>query len=118
MAYADPQSVTVAGSAKSLPRVGSDSSLDGKFQSADGKYILSVKHTNGSRNRHVVQLKLDDTVANPLVPDQNVVVSTWTHIVIDAPRNGLSSTQITDISNALQVWATPANLTKLVGGEV
>lgn len=118
MAYADPQSVTVAGSAKSLPRVGSDTSLEGKFSSADGKYSLSVKHQNGSRNRHVVQLKFDDTVANPLVPDQNVVVSTWTHIVVDAPRNGLSSTSITDISNAIIAWATAANLTKLVGGEV
>lgn len=118
MAYADPQSVTVAGAAKSMPRVGADTSLEGKFMTSDGKYSLGIKHQNGSRNRHVVQLKYDDTVSNPLVPDQNVVVSTWTHIVVDAPRNGLSSTQITDLSNAIIAWATAANITKLVGGEV
>jgi hypothetical protein len=118
MGFADPQSVTVAGSAKSLPRVGAPASSDGAFKSADGKFTLTIKHSEGPRNRHVVQLRYDDLTANPLVPSQNSAVSTWTHIVVDAPRNGLTADQVTDISDAIIAWATPANLNKLVGFEV
>lgn len=116
MAYADPQSVTVDGTAVDLARTG-QSLTEGSFKSADGKYELSIKHSFGTRYRHLAQLKLVDIVSNPLVPNQNVNVETHAHIVVDMPRNGLSSTQVADIADAIALWATPANIAKLVAGE-
>lgn len=116
MAFSDPQSVTVDGTAVSLARTGQSLS-EGTFRSADGKFELSVKHSTNSRYRHLAQLKMLDTVSNPLVPDQNIAVSAHAHVVIDAPRNGLSNAQIGDISDAIVAWATPTNIAKLIAGE-
>lgn len=116
MAFADPQSVTVNAVAKSLPRTGS-SLNEGSFVASDREYSLTIKHSYGSRMRHLAQLKRDAIVSNPLVPDQNYAVTSHAHIVIDAPRNGLSATEIGYIANAIVAWATPANIAKLVSGE-
>jgi len=116
MALADPQSVTIDGTPVSLARTGL-SMTEGSFASADRKYQLTVKHSNGTRYRHLAQLKLVDIVSNPLVPDQNVNIETHAHIVIDAPRNGLSDAQVGDIADAIVAWATPANVAALLAGE-
>jgi len=116
MALADPQSVTINGVATSLARVG-QSLNEGVFKSSDGTVTLSVKHDNMKRYRHIAQLRQDSIVANPLVPDQNMAIATWAHIVIDAPKNGFSNTQIGYIANAIAAWATPANVAKLITGE-
>lgn len=116
MALADPQSITYATVATSLPRTG-QSMAEGKFADVDRKFQLQVTHTNSSRFRHSVQLRLDDVVSNPLVPDQNVATFATVGLTINAPRNGLSNTQVTDLAKALVAWATAANLLKLVTGE-
>jgi hypothetical protein len=116
MAFADPQSVTVDGTAIDLPRTG-QSLQEGTFRSADREYELSIKHSDGSRYRHLAQLKDNAVVANPLVPDQNVAISMHAHLVIDAPRNGFSATEIAALATAIVDWATPTNIAALVAGE-
>lgn len=116
MAYSDPQSVTVNSAAVSLPRTGL-SLTKGEFSSADRKYRLVVSHEVGSRYRHLAQLRFDDLVANPLVPDQKIAVGAHAHIVVDMPKNGLSASDVVDLAKALVAWATPTNLEKLVSGE-
>lgn len=116
MAYSDPQSVTVGANSVSLARTGS-SSTSGTFRSSDQKYSLDVRHSSGTRERHNVKLSFADVVGNPLVPSQNIAVSTAVNLTIDHPRNGLTAGVICDIAEALAAWATEANLAKLVGGE-
>lgn len=113
MAFADPQSVTVATVAKSMPRI----SGPGSFATADGLYSLSISHTSNDRYRHSVQLKFSDVVANPLVPAQNLPSYITTGITINHPKTGLDRATAINIANALVAWATPANITKLVGAE-
>lgn len=113
MAFADPQSVTVATVAKSLPRIDGP----GAFQTADGLYALNISHSSNDRYRHSVQLKFSDVVANPLVPAQNLPSYISVGVTINHPKTGLDRATAINVANALIAWATPANVTKLVGAE-
>ncbi len=114
--FADPQSLTIAGTATSFARTGM--SLDaGKFAAASGKYTLDIAHTNGKRVRHVIKLSLSDVVANPLVPDQNQAVGASVHLVVDAPRNGIAIGDQVNLAKALVAACTDPQLTKLISGE-
>lgn len=116
MALADPQSVTISGTATPLPRTGL--SLDqGDFTSADGQVSLVVLHSSTKRTRHTVKLQKSSIVSDPLVPSQNQNVSFSAHIVIDMPKNGVSASDAVALANALVAWSTAANITKVVGGE-
>lgn len=116
VALADPQSVTISGTATSLPRSGL--SLDeGRFTDATGQVIMTAKHQSGRRIRHTIKLQKSAIVADPLVPSVNQNVSYSTHIVVDVPKNGVSNSDAIALANALVAWATSANITKLVGGE-
>lgn len=113
MAFADPQSVTVSTVAKSMPRIDGE----GQFATSDGLYALSITHSSNSRYRHSVQLKYSDIVANPLVPTQNLASYLTAGITINHPITGLDRATAIAVANALVAWATPANITKLVGSE-
>lgn len=116
MALADPQSVTVSGSAKTLARTG-QSLNEGSFQSADGEFSFSVKQDASRRTRRIVKLTRSLIVADPLFPTQNQTVSYSAHLVIDTPKNGVVAADAIALANALVLWATSANVTKIVGGE-
>lgn len=116
MAFADPQSLTIGATEVSLPRVGSSIGA-GAFRSSDQKYQMDIRHQSGVQERHNVKLSFADVVGNPLVPSQNLVVGTNVNLTITHPKNGLTASVITDIAEALAVWASEENLTKLVGGE-
>lgn len=116
MAFADSQSVTVGAATVALARTGM-SLTEGKFASVDRKYGLSIVHSNGKRYRHIAQLKFMDIVQNPLANDRKIPVSAHAHIVVDLPVQGIDATTAADLAKAIAVWATPANLTKLIAGE-
>lgn len=116
MALADPQSVTVSGNAKSLPRIGQALS-EGTFQTADGEFGLIVKHDASRRTRHITKLTRSLIVADPLFPTQNQTVSYSAHLVIDVPKNGVVAADVVALANALVAWATSGTITKVVGGE-
>lgn len=63
--FTDPQSVTVAGSAKSLPRT-STGSNQSEYTTADGLYKLKVSSSYGKRNRRVVRLEANKVALTPL----------------------------------------------------
>lgn len=113
MAFADPQSITVSTVAKSMPRIDGE----GSFATADGIYALNISHSANSRYRHSVQVKYSDIVANPLVPSQNLPSYLTVGLTINHPITGLDRASAIAVANALVAWATPANITKLVGAE-
>lgn len=116
MALADPQSVTVSGSAKTLARVGM--TLDkGSFQDATSEFLFSVEHSSTRRTRHSVVLQKKAIVTDPLVPSVNLPVSYSARITLDLPKNGVAVADVVALGNALVAWATSPNLTKVVGGE-
>jgi hypothetical protein len=116
--FADPQSVTISGSAKSLSRTGS-TEFGGRFATADRAHLMSVNHSYGKRVRHQIKLQVDSLVASPLVSGQNVNQSMSVYLVVDVPNGYDTATAkaICDGFIANLSASTGANLTKLVGGE-
>ncbi|DAD49952.1 TPA_asm: coat protein [ssRNA phage Gerhypos.4_8] len=119
MAFADPQSVTVSGTAISLPRTGSGES-SGTFTSADGLYQMVVSHAYGRRNRRVLKLTGSKISADPLVPSQNTRSSMSISLVCDVPVNGYTVAEEKAVVDALVAYlsaSTGARVTQLLGGE-
>lgn len=116
MALADPQSITYDSTPKDLARTGMGL-MEGRFAGDEGKFSLIVSHTANSRYRHSVQLRMDEIVSNPLVPDQNVPVFGTVGFTINAPKTGLSNDQVSNLAEALVAWLTPTVIAQLVTGE-
>lgn len=116
MALADPQSVTISGTATPMPRTGL-SLQEGSFTDASGQVVMTVMHSSNRRVRNTVKLTKSAIVSDPLVPTQNQNVSYSAHIVVDHPKNGVSIADAGALASALVGWATPANLLKVLGGE-
>lgn len=117
MALADPQSVTVSGSAKTLERLGT-SLAEGQFQDTTGEFKLLVKQDSARRTRHIVELRQTKIVSDPMFPSQNLNVGTTIRITVDRPKNGVSAADANALADALVAWATSANLAKVIGGQV
>jgi hypothetical protein len=115
--YADPQSVTVATVAQSLPRIGM--AIDaGKFRESDGSYELSVSHSSGRRSQHRVRLDSSKVVDDPYATDRNLPVSISGYVVLDAPLAGYSVAEQADHLIAIADWLKAStNALRLVGGE-
>jgi hypothetical protein len=116
--FSDPQSVTIAGSAKSLPRV-SSGDFSGQFRASDGAYTLSIKHTASKRDRSVVRLDTKKIGANPLDPTKNLPYTASVYVVLDAPTvgTGFTATELEDLAKGLVAYLTAGNVTKFVGKE-
>ena len=117
--FADPQSVTINAVANSLPRTSSGTN-SGVFTKDDGLVKLSISHTQGKRNRHLVKLDHAKIAADPLLAGVNVKASMTVHLVVDAPETGYTIAEIKQIVDALTGFATAssgANVTKIIGGE-
>lgn len=120
LAYADPQSVTVATVAQTLPRTGNGPS-SGSFTTSDGKYRLDVSHSYGRRTRRTVRLTESKISADVLVPSNNVRNSMSAYLVVDTPVNGYTVTEAKAVVDALVAYlsaSTGARVTQLLGGEV
>lgn len=116
--FSDPQSITIAGNAKSLPRV-SSGDFTGRFRSADGAYELSVAHNSGKRDRSVVRVNTRKIGANPLDPSRNVPYTAAAYLVLEGPAetSGFTNTELEDLVKALTAYLSAANVTKFVGKE-
>lgn len=117
MALADPQTVTINGAAKTLDRVGT-SLGEGRFQDSLGEVQLISKQDSSRRLRHIVELRQTKVVSDPLFPSQNLSSGVTVRITVDRPKNGMTATDALYVANALAAWATSANLTKVIGGQV
>lgn len=119
MSYADPQSVTVNGTAISLPRTSSGPD-SGTFFSSDRLYSMSVKHTYGKRVRRTIRLNWAKDATDPLTPLQVSRPSMSVIMTVDSPVYGLSSAEQKYVVDALVAYLTAssgAKVTQLLGGE-
>jgi len=119
MALADPQSVTVGGSAASLPRIstGVNSST---YNKADSTVQLTVSHQYGKRNRRTARITVTKITTDPLNTSINTRVSYSAYVVLDVPPAGFSAAEQKEGLLAIATWlsaSTGANADKLVGGE-
>jgi hypothetical protein len=119
MAFSDPQSVTVSGSAISLPRTGSGVGA-GTFGSNDGALSMDVRHTSGKRTRRTIGLVSKKYAEDPARPEQNIPVSATVRLTVDVPPQGYTPADVEAILVgffANLTASTNANIKKLLGGE-
>ena len=119
MALADPQSVTVGGSAASLPRTstGPNSST---YTKADSTVSLQVSSAYGRRYQRRARITSTKITTDPLHTTSNVRVSMSASVLLDVPPTGFSQAEQKEILLAIATWlsaSTGANADKLVGGE-
>jgi hypothetical protein len=119
MSYTDPQTVTISGTAISLPRV-SVGKNNSEYLSADGLVRLSASSLYGKRTRRSLRIDHSKISADPFIPATNVKQSMSCYIVFDTPVVGYTAAE------ALAVYAgfkgqftasSDALITKLLGGE-
>lgn len=116
---ADPQSITLSGTATSLPRTGV-TPQGAKYSSPDTSLTLSTVHNYGRRTRHSVQVRQDKIAADPLLTSANRRLSASVWLAIDVPPEGFSIAEQTALIKSLTDWltaSTMANAGKLAGGE-
>ncbi len=119
MAFTDPQSITISGTAISLPRTSSGVN-NGEYTSSDGAVKLTASHAYGRRTRRVLRVDHSKFSADPFIPAQNTKVSMSNYIVFDVPVVGYTNAEITAVYagfKALFTATSDAAITKLLGGE-
>lgn len=120
MAFADPQSITISGTATSLPRVSSGVNA-GSFASGDGTLKKSVAHSYGrSRTRRTIRVDLKKIAADPLLSGVNNQYSTSVYLVVDLPAVGFTNTELKNLITGFLSDLTAssgAQMDKLLGGE-
>jgi len=119
MALTDPQSITISGTAISLPRVNTGSNAS-EYRAADGTVDLTLSNAYGRRTRQVIRLDHNKVTADPFIPTQNSKVSMSCYMVFDRPVAGYTNTEALAIYtgfNSLYTASTSALITKLLGGE-
>lgn len=121
MALADPQSVTIGGTAISLPRVSSSGSTS-VYQSADGNTKLTVTSSTGRRFRRTARLDHKKIAGDPLVPATNTTFSMSAFLTYDVPPVGYTVAQQKEVGDGLTAWlntgtGTANTTTKVLGGE-
>lgn len=120
MALSDPQSVTIAGAATTLPRVATNGASS-TYQKDDGNVALKINHSPGkTRTRRQARLDFAKIAADPLMAGVNRQVSMSAFVAIDVPNVGLSLTEQKDVVAALVTALTASSnalLIKILGGE-
>lgn len=119
MALNEPQSVTLATIAQSLPRTSTGTNTS-TYTKEDGTVVLTVAHAYARRIRRTARLTTNKITTDPLITAQNVRVNATCYVVLDVPVAGFSSAEQKDLLLALATWlsaTTGANAGKLVGGE-
>lgn len=120
MAFADPQSITISGTAIPMGRVFTGSAK-GKFVSADGKTRVELDPTGTkTRNRKAARLYQEKVTSDPLVTTTNVRVGDMISFIIDRPLEGYSDAEVEAQVVGFITYLTAgsnANLKKLIAGE-
>ncbi len=119
MAFSDPQSLTIGGTATSLPRVFSGG-FEGQFATADSSTKLRISHAIGKRYRRLLRVDSQKIISDPLNPNINVPTSMSVSLIVDVPKMGYSVADQKAIVDALTAYlaaSSGANVTKFLGGE-
>lgn len=115
--FTEPQTVTVATVAKSLPRV-AYGDRNGLFESVPDGIRLRVSHILGKRTRRTVRFDFTKTAADPLLDGVSRQYSSSAYIVIDHPPVGFTPVELQANAKALVDWLGVAgNLAKVTNGE-
>lgn len=108
MALADPQSVTINGTAIPLPRVLTGTE-QGKFVSADGLTTITVTPTQSSRSkRQALRIEQRKVTSDPLVTSTNVMKSLVITVNVQRDLDGYSDADAKKVLTGFLAWVQNA----------
>lgn len=113
--FADPQTITLSGTAKTLPKVPSGKSENiSKFSGDDGNTVVTV-HQNATNNRcrREIRLTLGKVAADP-ISAVNKALNASVVIVIDEPKYGFTDAELIAAYTALSAHVSAGSNAKLV----
>jgi hypothetical protein len=116
---ADPQSITISGTAIPLPRTSSGPN-SGLYTSADSAVQLSVSSAYGKRTRRAARINHSKISADVLIPTQNARSSASVTLVIDHPVNGYTNAELKAVVDgflAVLTASSGAMVTSILGGQ-
>jgi len=115
----DPQSITISGTAVSLPKTGTGPS-SGTFTSADTSTSEVISHAYGKRVRRAARLNISKVSADPLLPSTNTRSTASMTVVWDVPVNGYTVAEVKaawDGFAAQLAASSGAMVTQILGGQ-
>lgn len=117
--FTDPQSVTISGTAISLPRTAAGTNQGG-FSSNDGLVTLKVADSYGSKIRRTIELGHRKIAADPLLSGVNNSYNMSAYLVVNTPKVGYTVAEAKAVVDALVAYlaaSSGARVTQLLGGE-
>jgi len=119
MAFSDPTTITIGGTAYVLNKT--QSLTDGTlYRAADSTAIMVIKHELKARNRSYISLNFGKVAPNPLISAQNIVYDMTVGITVNRPKTGFTITEQKDVVTGfftMLTASTNANLLKYLGFE-
>lgn len=118
--FTDPQSVTISGTAVSLPRTAAGTNQGG-FASNDGLVTMKVADSYGSKIRRTLELGHSKIAADPFLTGVNNKYSMRAYLVVETPQVGYTVAEAKAVVDALVAYltaSTGARVTQLLGGEI
>lgn len=125
MAFPDPQTLTLAGVAKTLNKISTEvkgrtgqpgSVVTTVYQTTDEliKLIISHQKTGSDRIRSTIRWEWRKVVADPVtaVNDYQTLVDSRT---FDRPSYGFSETDLTDLNTAIEAWTDNTVIGRIFG---
>lgn len=119
MSFTEPLSVTLSGTASSLPRTGVEEHA-GTYTSADGTIQVTASHVYGKRVRRMLRLDIKKIAPDPFRDGESQEVSMSVYIVFDTPSDGFTVAELLAAWGAFKGLTTASSdalITKLAGGE-
>lgn len=105
MAFTEPVTITIDGTASLLNRI---STSENKSVYSDDEVLmkLTASHAYTKRTRRVLRLDVTKTGADPIFPDQNQTYSNAIYLVLDVPKTGFTTEELTELVSGFAAAAT------------
>lgn len=116
MAFSDPQSLTISGTAYAHARINGTGN-DGTFRDAANSRDFVIRQSaSKTRFRREIRFNVAKDYANPLT-GRTEQISCSVGLFIDEPKSGFTDAELLALKSGLVTWLTDANVTKVLGGE-
>lgn len=119
MALSDPQTVTIDGTAFTLPRMPFVEKGRSNFLSSDGTVDLVILQSEGKRRRSAIRIERTVQATDPLTAIKTDETAT-VYVMVDRPLLGFPNADLKKMVDALMAYtaaSSGANLLKVLAGE-
>lgn len=115
---ADPQSITVSGSAKSMPKV-ETTGRKSIYQKSDGLFTLTVTQSPQKDGSKKAVIRFDQKVnaTDPFDAAKVVSKTLGISVLVDQPSFGFDAAAVDAHWTGFKTWFDSALMTKIFGGE-